>query len=487
MVICIVPGCSKRSDRDKGVAFFRLPTIRTGKNEEELELSRRRRAGYLAAIGRDLSSHDLSNVRICSKHFISGRPAYLFDQFNPDWLPTQNVRSRCNMKALHQCHDRYLRRKSRNARIHAPPTEPVKSSTTPVTSIDSAHIHAAPTETVKLTPVTSVDSVNVLIEADEPSTDDIPATEVSRYSDAQSQTEDNIAQLRTELNNAYETIHTLRTKVSKITPFTELTLQDQQKKFIKHYTGLPSFEVLKAVYDFVSSSSKFGNTKLEPFREFVLTLVKLRHNFTYQDLAYRFDVHYSTVSRIFLKWLTIMDIRLGPLIIWPTREILWKTTPECFHEEFGCKVCVILDCFEVFIERPSNLLARACTWSSYKHHNTVKFLIGIAPQGTVSYISAAWGGRVSDKYLTENCGVLNKLLPGDIVLADRGFDIADSVSAFQARLHIPAFTRGKDQLSAAEVEETRSLANVRIHVERVIGAVRQKYATSQTKICACTW
>ena len=66
-----------------------------------------------------------------------------------------------------------------------------------------------------------------------------------------------------------------------------------------------------------------------------------------------------------------MDIRFSPLIIWPTREILWKTTPECFREEFGCKVCVILDCFEVFIERPSNLLARACTWSSYKHHNTI--------------------------------------------------------------------------------------------------------------------
>ena len=86
---------------------------------------------------------------------------------------------------------------------------------------------------------------------------------------------------------------------------------------------------------------------------------------------------------------------------------------------------------------------------------------------------------MSDKYLTENCGVLNKLLPGDIVLADRGFDIADSVSAFQARLHIPAFIRGKDQLSAAEVEETRSLANVRIHVERVIGAVRQKFSILQ--------
>lgn len=83
------------------------------------------------------------------------------------------------------------------------------------------------------------------------------------------------------------------------------------------------------------------------------------------------------------------------------------------------------------------------TWSNYKHHNTLKCLIGITPQGSISFISRAWGGRVSDKYLTEHCNILRKLLPGDIVLADRGFDIADSVALQQAKLHIPAFTRGK--------------------------------------------
>jgi len=62
------------------------------------------------------------------------------------------------------------------------------------------------------------------------------------------------------------------------------------------------------------------------------------------------------------------------------------------------------------------------------------------------------------------------------VLADQGFDISDSVGMMQARLHMPVFTRGKSQLTALEVENTRTIANVRIHVERVIGLVRQKYS-----------
>ena len=177
-----------------------------------------------------------------------------------------------------------------------------------------------------------------------------------------------------------------------------------------------------------------------------------------------------------------MDIRLRDLIIWPDRDSLRKTMPVCFQQSFGKAVAVIIDCFEVFLDRPSNLKARASTWSNYKHKNTAKILIGITPQGTVSFVSDAWGGRASDKHITENCGILNKLLPGDVVLADRGFDIAESVGAMQAKLHIPAFTKGKSQLSPLEVEETRSIANVRIHVERVIGVVRQKYTILQNTL-----
>ena len=46
-------------------------------------------------------------------------------------------------------------------------------------------------------------------------------------------------------------------------------------------------------------------------------------------------------------------------------------------------------------------------------------------------------------------------------------------------LHIPAFTKEKSKLSALEIEETRSIANVWIHVEKVIGLVRQIYTILQ--------
>ena len=67
-----------------------------------------------------------------------------------------------------------------------------------------------------------------------------------------------------------------------------------------------------------------------------------------QDLAYRFKVSHSTVSRIFSSWLVVIDIRLFPLISWPEREQLWRTMPQCFMYCFGKKVTVVIDCFEVF-------------------------------------------------------------------------------------------------------------------------------------------
>ena len=81
---------------------------------------------------------------------------------------------------------------------------------------------------------------------------------------------------------------------------------------------------------------------------------------------------------------------------------------------------------------------------------------------------------MSNKQLTQECGFLDKLTPDDTILADRGFTIED-VAIHRAKLEILAFTRGKKQLSQREVEMSQQLSRVRIHVERVIGLIKNKY------------
>lgn len=92
----------------------------------------------------------------------------------------------------------------------------------------------------------------------------------------------------------------------------------------------------------------------------------------------------------------------------------------------------------------------------------------------MTFISKGWGGRVSDVNLTENCGLLDNLLPGDLVLADRGYNVHDAAGLYCAQVKLPSFTCGKKQLSKAD-DTSRQLICVRIHVECAIGAVQQKY------------
>ena len=282
-----------------------------------------------------------------------------------------------------------------------------------------------------------------------------------------------------ELLTTKSNMYKLHDKLDTLTVGTQGWFTDDKK--VKFYTGLPNLEILNVVFNFITDAiPNSQRSALSKFQMLSLTLMRLRFNLSVNDLAYRFNISIATVSTIFSKVIDVLFNHLKPMIKWPEREQIWKTTPMCFRKHFGTKIAVIIDCFEIFIQKPKNVLARTQTFSSYKHHNTIKFLIGITTQGVISYISKAWGGRTSDKFLTENCDFLPNLLPGDIVMADRGFDIAESVALYCAEIKIPAFTKGKRQLSSLDVESSRRIASVRIHVERVIGNVRNKYSILQS-------
>uniref|UniRef100_V5HKX5 THAP-type domain-containing protein n=1 Tax=Ixodes ricinus TaxID=34613 RepID=V5HKX5_IXORI len=91
MTICAVNGCSNRSSRRNpttpSVSFYCLPKVISNQCDRTRELSEKRRKLWLEKINRR-ELYFKKDVRICSVHFISGKPAYLMHDSHPDWLPT---------------------------------------------------------------------------------------------------------------------------------------------------------------------------------------------------------------------------------------------------------------------------------------------------------------------------------------------------------------------------------------------------------------
>lgn len=261
---------------------------------------------------------------------------------------------------------------------------------------------------------------------------------------------------------------------------TKIRNDDKQTRF---YTGLPSYDVFVLLVTHLSphvSKSKSIGSGLTLADEFLVSLIKISRACTNQQIGYMFEIHESKVTKVFHRWIDAIFQVLQCLVVWPDKEMIVSHMPSCFKPRYAKTVCII-DCSEVFIQRPTSLTARAQTYSNYKSHNTIKFLVAITPTGAVSFISKCWGGRVSDRHLTAHSDLLKYLKHGDLVLADRGFDIADDLALVGASIAIPPFTKGKPQLSQREVEFSRQLSSIRIHVERAIGRMKN-YKILQTTL-----
>lgn len=195
-------------------------------------------------------------------------------------------------------------------------------------------------------------------------------------------------------------------------------------------------------------------------------------------LLCRFGIPQSDVSRIITAFTDLIYRRFREIQIWPSQKLVRENLPECFKEKYA-NTRVVIDCTEIFIQRPSSATVQQLTYSSYKSHNTAKALIGVSPNGFISFLPDIQPGRLSDKELVIRSGLVAMLEPGDLVMADRGFTIEDLLSD-SVELNIPPFLHDKSQFDASEVAATRSIASVRIHVERVIGRVRRYSILSST-------
>ena len=269
---------------------------------------------------------------------------------------------------------------------------------------------------------------------------------------------------------------------------------------INFYTGFPNWNTFMAVIKFMDpgdsgenirywlssnvhvsadfyektgeTESKRGRSRtLRPIDEYFLVLCRLRQGFREEHLAHLFQISTSTVSRILITWINFMYLKLGQINIWPSRDVIDKTMPEDFKVKYR-STRAIIDCTEVRCQMPSSLHLNGELFSNYKHHTTLKSLIGISPGGAITFISQLYTGSISDREIVVRSGFLD--LPfqdNDSVMADKGFTVQDLLP-LGVSLNIPPFLGSSSQMPADDVIRTQEIASLRIHVERAINKIK---------------
>ena len=144
--------------------------------------------------------------------------------------------------------------------------------------------------------------------------------------------------------------------------------------------------VFEIVCNYLTPFIKCPRRNLSVKNQILLTLVCLRLNLPQEYLSHQVNLLKSTINSTFHKVLNLIYSNLSFLVRWPGRDYIRQTLPPLFKQYFP-RLTSITDCFEIFIDRPRNLKARAAVYSNYKKHSTIKYLIACSPIGAITFLS----------------------------------------------------------------------------------------------------
>lgn len=209
-------------------------------------------------------------------------------------------------------------------------------------------------------------------------------------------------------------------------------------------TGISTHDLLDSLIECIQFSQLVtkGKQRLFSIKErVVMTFMKLKQNLSYSVLAIFFNCSVTNCKRIIFNTIDILSNVLKSMIPWPSKTEILSNMPQCFLKFSDTRI--IVDCIEIPL--PKKLSGSIITYSQYKSTYTAKFMTGITPGGILSFITPAYGGRVSDKFIFENSKLIDKLEDGDSIMTDKGFLIDSICTQRHIKLYRPPFLRAKKQ------------------------------------------
>lgn len=332
---CIV--CKHTKARDPAVHMHRFPT------------SQKKRQQWCEALG--VREEDLkSDARVCTRHFLNG------DTSN---LPSLSVGKRFASPKKRRAPSRVPvlprkgQKRTRKSHLESPSTSHSISSllTENMSTLVEGECDSPLPSTSRGDPISecpfashsvSVATTYIVGEAEHDST--FPSSSNERRGDLELTVSTAlIARIEVLEQENAGLKRSLEASCKKSFRLEDISHSDQ---LVRCYTGFPSYVVLMAFFDFLGPvvnhiqywGSKKGlrcrQKKLDPLNRLFLTLIKLRLNLTEQDLAFRFGISTSTVSRYFITWICFLYNHLKEIEWYPTANQVSCTFPHAFRQKY---------------------------------------------------------------------------------------------------------------------------------------------------------
>lgn len=271
--------------------------------------------------------------------------------------------------------------------------------------------------------------------------------------------------LKLEVEKSKEIIRTMRLHFS----YTHICENDA---LILEYTGLPNRKIYESLLFVLQDLDikYYLERKVEKLNlqdQILIALMKLRHNFTHTDLAYRFNVSTATITNVVVTFIhlfhDVLFVKLMGRI--PKHSKNRSCLPNCANTFTNCRI--ILDCTEVFSAVPQHLMKhQKIAYSANTHRSTLKALVGVAPNGVITYASNLFPGSTSDKIIVKSCEILDQMEPGDLILTAKGLLIKD-ILPNGVTVNAPPYL-STEQITPEQVRRIECIARATIHVERAI-------------------
>ena len=167
-------------------------------------------------------------------------------------------------------------------------------------------------------------------------------------------------------------------------------------------TGLPTKEVFHIVVNyadrFTQSINYFAGWRVQSITfedQIFITLMKIRQNYRNLYLAQLFNCSVSTIANIVstfihvlpsckllqLHYLQFTDLMTSI----PSRDKNKLSAPSSFSQFGSCRV--VIDCTDIEVATPGLMSQQNATYSNYRGMHSFKVIVGVAPNGVITYVS----------------------------------------------------------------------------------------------------